>query len=254
MQTNILGPKDAPYVITLTDLEELTKKERAILLACVQNYYEESIHRLALALREPHGEDELAFLACILTQFYHKAGIELPNMLLMVANMEIQIVDETTNLVVLFLMQIDRGFRGVEMDNISDVVRIAAEKRTSEVTNKIEDLSSNDREHIQLAILADELSNHTFFNMALIVYKMAAEAKSTHQFMDFEKWQNAKVFGEAYNVGSLINAVNNTLPESESNLLNQMHEVIPFFQLELKRKRRKEKEEMLRQEKKDFKG
>ena len=243
MQTNILGPKNARYVNTLTDLDELTKKETAILLACIQDYYEESIHRIALALSEPHGEDELAFLACVLTQFYHKSGITLPKMLLQVANMEVPIVEETTDLIVLFLLQIDMGFRGLETDGISAVVQEASEKRIVGVSNKLKNLSSNDRDHIKLSILADELSNHGSFTLALNIYKLAEDAKSTDQYIDFVKWEKAKILAEAYNVGALIIAVNRDLPENERDLINQLHKVIPVHHLVIKERLRKQKEE-----------
>jgi hypothetical protein len=249
MQTNILGPENAPYVICLTDLEEITKKGKAILLACLQNYYEESIHRLALALSESPDEDEMTFFACILTQFYHKAGIELPEILLDIANDEAPIEQETHPILKLFLLQIDKGFRGLATDGIPVTVKQIAENRIAEATKKLGKISSNDRDHIKLAILADELSKQTRFSMALRIFKMAEEAKSDYQYVDFDKWKSAKIFADAYKVGALINRSNSDIPQNDIDMLNLLHEVIPLRHLEIKERLRKEKEEQLRQKK-----
>ncbi|GLR16028.1 hypothetical protein [Portibacter lacus] len=243
MQTNILGPKNAPYVNTLTDLDELTKKETAILLACVQDYYEETIHRFALALSEPHGEDELAFLACVLTQFYHKVEIDLPEILLKVANMEIEIVEETTGLIRLFLLQIDKGFRGIETESIPEEVQLLSDKRKAQARKEIDSLNVQDLEKLRYAILADELCNHTAYTKALALFKLAEEIQSDHDFIDAGKRRTAEIFAEAYHVGALLKEISKELPETERELLDLMHKVIPLRILESQARRRKERAE-----------
>ncbi|MFK8057370.1 MAG: hypothetical protein AB8F78_14695 [Saprospiraceae bacterium] len=241
MHTNLLGPQDASHVKRLTELETLSPKEKAILIACVQNNYEEAIHRLAMFFGMTLRGSELHFVACILRQFYHKAETEAPEKLADIANGKNLADNTTTNLLKLFLLQVDKGFKGVPTNGIPKAVKEISEGRIAEETKKSPNLSSEDRDFLKLAILADELCNHTSFSMARRIFRLAEEVKKEHHTVDLENLKSSEIFSEALAVGSKLRTFNINITKSDRELLNRLHRVQASHLYEIQQRLKREK-------------